>query len=528
MSAERQPATPAAQPETAVKARMGEPHAGCNCGRGSGGLRVQALLTDDLVIAARDRAREPELPAATLDRALATPISPRPARYDVVILTGAASDPERDARVATEFARHEHRVFHFGDHAGSGRRPAPPLLHRLDWNDAEAETALQALTALRQRESLEATAIFLPPSFAANVAQSIRRQFGWRIVTSSDAPDTLIRVSDLRMTFGAAKDTSGSRHGGAGSTASVTRFPLAPGLTKERGRELEGDKPAALHLSADLSWPARWAALDQSIRATWPRASVIILTRDNLAFNRMCLASVVENTEYPNLELIVVDNGSTDGTVAELERLSTLIPNLKVILNDDNAGFGPGNNQGLAAASGEVLLLLNNDTVVPRGWLTRLGRHLEDSSVGLIGPATNRTCNEAQLDIPYQTYGEYKTVARIQGENFTGERYPIRLAMMFCTALTRATYERVGPLDERYEVGLFEDEDYALRVRAAGLTVAWTPEVYVHHAYHATTGKLLPTGEYMRLVQQNQSRFEEKWGICWERHRLVPTPAPSA
>ena len=57
-----------------------------------------------------------------------------------------------------------------------------------------------------------------------------------------------------------------------------------------------------------------------------------------------------------------------------------------------------------------------------------------------------------------------------------------------------------------------------------GLEVAWTPEVYVHHAYHASIGKLLPSGEYMRLVQQNQGRFEEKWGICWERHRPIPTP----
>jgi hypothetical protein len=47
----------------------------------------------------------------------------------------------------------------------------------------------------------------------------------------------------------------------------------------------------------------------------------------------------------------------------------------------------------------------------------------------------------------------------------------------------------------------------------------------VHHAYHASIGKLLPTGEYMRLVRLNQGRFEEKWGICWERHR-PPAPAP--
>ena len=100
--------------------------------------------------------------------------------------------------------------------------------------------------------------------------------------------------------------------------------------------------------------------------------------------------------------------------------------------------------------------------------------------------------------------------------------------MMFCVAFRRATYQRLGPLDERYEIGMFEDEDYALRAKAAGYHVAWTPEVYVHHAYHASIGKLLPTGDYMRLVKLNQGRFEEKWGICWERHRPVPAPPPTS
>jgi GT2 family glycosyltransferase len=241
----------------------------------------------------------------------------------------------------------------------------------------------------------------------------------------------------------------------------------------------------------------------------------------------MCLASVLENTEYPNYEVIVVDNASSDGTVEELKRLAGSIPFVKMILNDHNAGFGPGNNQGLAAATGEIFVLLNNDTVVPRGWLTRLARHLDDPAIGLIGPATNRSCNEAQIDIPYQTYGEFQAVARSQGERHDGERLPIRMPMMFCVAFRRDTYERLGPLDERYEVGMFEDEDYALRAKAAGLHVAWTPEVYVHHAYHASIGKLLPSGEYMRLVKLNQGRFEEKWGICWERHRAVPAPTPT-
>ena len=469
------------------------PHPGCNCGRRRAAPAAPPLLTDDLVIAARDRAREPELPEATLVRALSTPIVPRLARYDVIIVSDS-SDDERETRIAAEFARHEHRVFHLGEHSAR-RPPAAPTLHRIaapPASRADRPGLLYTLASLRQSEAIETAVLFAPPALDAEIAGEARRRWGWHIAASSDAPVTLSEQVDVWISF----DADVKRH-----------------------------HVSAITLPPDRPWPARWAAVDKAIRASWPRASVIVLTHDNLAFSRMCLASLLENTDYPNYELIVVDNASSDGTVEELQRLAGSIPTVRVILNDHNAGFGPGNNQGLTAATGEILVLLNNDTVVPRGWLTRLARHLDDASIGLIGAATNRSCNEAQIDIPYQTYGEFQVVARSQGERHERERYSIRMPMMFCVAFRRDTYERLGPLDERYEVGMFEDEDYALRAKASGLDVAWTPEVYVHHAYHASIGKLLPTGDYMRLVKLNQGRFEEKWGICWERHRALPAPA---
>ena len=470
------------------------PHPGCNCGRRRSAPAAAPLLTDDLVIAARDRAREPELPEATLARALSTPIAPRLARYDVILVSDS-SDNERATRIAAEFARHEHRVFHLGEHSGR-QPPAAPTLHRIAMSPAlcrDQHALLDMLASLRQSEAIEAAVLFAPATLDAGTAREVRHRWGWRITASSDAPVALGEQADVRFAFDVDVDADGH------DVRAVT-FP------------------------PDMPWPARWVAIDTAIRAAWPRASVVILTHDNLAFSRMCLASVLKNTEYPSYEVIVVDNASSDGTVEELKRLAGSIPIVKTILNDHNAGFGPGNNQGLAAATGEILVLLNNDTVVPRGWLTRLARHLAHPHIGLIGPATNRSCNEAQIDIPYQTYGEFQAVARSQGERHDGECLPIRMPMMFCVAFRRDTYERLGPLDERYEVGMFEDEDYALRAKAAGLHVAWTPEVYVHHAYHASIGKLLPTGEYMRLVKLNQGRFEEKWGICWERHRALPAP----
>jgi len=470
------------------------PHPGCNCGRRRAAPAPSPLLTPELVIAARDRPREPELPSETLERALVTAIAPRLARYDVIILDGFSADPEVATRIAVEYAKHEHRVFCLGEQSAHDGRPVPPLVHRsaLPAAPGTTSTLTGALALLRRAEDIEAAVLFVPPTVDAESLQRIRDRWGWRVVVSPDAPASLSASADVRLSSESA--------------------------------DSEGSLSGSVYLPPDEPWPTRWSILDRAVRAAWPRASVIVLTYNNLAFNRLCLASVLQNTDYPNYELIVVDNASTDGTVEELQRLAGHYPHIQVILNDHNTGFGPGNNQGLAAAAGDILVLLNNDTIVPRGWLTRLAQHLTDSRVGIVGPATNRTCNEAQINLAYKTYAEYEAVERAQREQFEGERYPIRMPMMFCAAWRRDTFERLGPLDEQYEIGLFEDEDYTIRARSLNLGLYWTPEVYVHHAYHASIGKLVPSGDYMRLFLANQARFEAKWGICWERHRPPPTP----
>ncbi|MFN8591507.1 MAG: glycosyltransferase family 2 protein [Thermomicrobiales bacterium] len=479
------------------------PHPGCNCGRRRRAVATPPLLVGDLVIAARDRAREPELPEATVHRALATAFTPRLARYDLIVVSSdAPSDTEYENRLIAEFSRHEHRVFVLQSDAPDAARPiGPGVTYRI------AAPTIDALVSLQREFGIDAAAILLPASVCSALHQRIRDRLGWRIVSiASDAP--VVKSCGCRN----------PRHTGANDAD----IPIAFDSNALSGQS------RALDLSREVSWPARWAVLDSAIRQTWPKASVVVLTHDNLAFSRLCLASVLENTEYPNYELIVVDNASTDGTVEELQRLAATVPTLRPIFNDHNTGFGGGNNQGMRSATGDIIVLLNNDTIVPRGWLTRLARHLQDPLIGLIGPATNRTCNEAQLNPQYQTYAEYQDIARQFALEHEREVRPIRMLAMFCTALRRDTLDRIGLLDERYEVGMFEDEDYALRVKEAGLEVAWTPEVYVHHAYHASIGKLLPSGEYMRLVHLNQGRFEEKWGICWERHRPLPPQAATA
>jgi GT2 family glycosyltransferase len=244
-------------------------------------------------------------------------------------------------------------------------------------------------------------------------------------------------------------------------------------------------------------------------------ASIVVVTYENLVFTRLCLESVLANTRDIAYELIVVDNGSGDDTPGYLATLAERNPHLRVILNGGNLGFSPAANEGLALARGDRLVLLNNDTLVPPGWLPRLLAHLEDEAIGLVGPVTNRIGNEAEVQAEYRTWGEFLSFCGQRAIERGGEEIDIQVAAMFCLGMRRDVWERLGPLDERYEIGLLEDDDYSERARRAGYRIRCADDVFVHHFSEASFGKLVPTGEYAEILQDNKRRYAEKWGAPW-------------
>ncbi|HXR30842.1 MAG TPA: glycosyltransferase family 2 protein [Solirubrobacterales bacterium] len=252
-------------------------------------------------------------------------------------------------------------------------------------------------------------------------------------------------------------------------------------------------------------------------------ASIVLVTRDGLVFTRLCIESVLASTEG-DFELIVVDNGSEDGTTSYLTALARRDARVKVILNGRNLGFAAACNQGLALARAEHLVLLNNDTMVPPGWLGGLLRHLANPGVGLVGPVTNRIGNEAEIETHYRTWGEFVQLARRRAREHRGEWLEVRTAAMFCLAMRRQTHLRLGPLDERYEVGLLEDDDYSERAREAGYQLRCVEDVIVHHFGEASFGRLVADGEYARILRENQRRYAEKWGRSWQPYDRRPNP----
>ena len=274
--------------------------------------------------------------------------------------------------------------------------------------------------------------------------------------------------------------------------------------------------------AAGQTWAHRAEALDQAIAAIRePKVSIVVLTYNNLVFTRACLSSIEAYSDYANLEVIVVDNASTDGSPEWLrawEREPSPAGHARrLILNDRNAGFSAGNNIGLNAATGDYLIVLNNDTYVTPGWVRTLCAHFRrDDSLGLVGPVTNNIGNEARIDIAYDDMDQMIARASAYTRAHPGESLAVRNAAFFCVAMPRATYERVGGLDEAFGIGFFEDDDYCRRVEQAGLGIACAEDVFVHHHLSASFDKLKAERK-KELFDANKAIYEAKWGM-WEPH----------
>jgi len=265
------------------------------------------------------------------------------------------------------------------------------------------------------------------------------------------------------------------------------------------------------------SWRDRYGKIDDAIRGLFAKASLVIVTYNNAPLTQQCLESIYRNTTYPAFEVVVVDNASEDSTRVYLTYAATAYPNLHVILNAENEGFARACNMGVAAASGERIVYLNNDVVAPRGWLGRLMHHLDDPAIGLVGPVSNAACNEANIQTTYSDMKQMEAFAADYTEKHAGQTFDIKMLALYCTAVRRAVLDQIGPLDEQFQVGLFEDDDFAQRVKAAGYRVVCAEDVFIHHVGMAAFGKL-SEAEYKRIWDANQVRFEAKWQTKWQRH----------
>ncbi|MFO0899231.1 MAG: glycosyltransferase [Pirellulales bacterium] len=276
--------------------------------------------------------------------------------------------------------------------------------------------------------------------------------------------------------------------------------------------------------STDGKWPVwKLARRSPASRAKVPGlTSIVIVTFNQLEYTRLCLESIRHFTDEP-FELIVVDNGSTDGTPGVMRAMS----DVRLIENPNNRGFPAGANQGLAAAAGEQVVLLNNDCVVTTGWLRRMLAALaSDPGIGLVGPCSNRVSGPQQVAAGYEQLADLDGFAWEWGRHNDSRRLETERLVGFCLLIRRSVVERIGLLDERFGLGNFEDDDYCRRAREAGFKAVIALDSFVHH-FGGQTFRACGV-DFPKLLKHNELLYREKWAEQVPQTGAPPSSQPAA
>jgi GT2 family glycosyltransferase/glycosyltransferase involved in cell wall biosynthesis len=269
--------------------------------------------------------------------------------------------------------------------------------------------------------------------------------------------------------------------------------------------------------AAKHSWDSRVRKLTGVVARNYPPVSVVVLCHNNLTFTTACLDSLLAFSDYPELEIICVDNASTDGTRKHLEGVTRQHSSVRTLRNQSNLGFAAGNNVGIRAARGAFVILLNNDTYVTRGWVRDLIRPMQrHHDIGMTGPLTNMAGNEQKIAITYSNMPEMAQASAAFTASRRRMQYPTGNLAFFCVAIRRGVFDTVGELDESYGIGYFEDDDYCRRVQKAGYRLVICDDVFVHH-HHSASFDQLGDLQKAALMRRNRRKYEKRWGR-WTPH----------
>ena len=258
-----------------------------------------------------------------------------------------------------------------------------------------------------------------------------------------------------------------------------------------------------------------------------PCVATVILNWNNAPDTLACLESVSE-LRYPNYSVLVVDNGSTDDSVAQI---SQQFPGIEVLETGVNLGYAGGNNVGIRHAlqqGPDYICVLNNDTIVASSFLQALVDEAENSAdVGMVGPKMY-FFEPPDMVFAAGSIIDWKTGSVVhrgiwQRESEVSPLYvsapeDVDFIVGCCVLVKREVVERIGLLDPRYYLN-FEDVDWCVRARKAGYRVRYTPEAVLWHKVSASLGQASPRNTY--YMTRNALLFFWTHLSGWRRWRAI-------
>lgn len=249
------------------------------------------------------------------------------------------------------------------------------------------------------------------------------------------------------------------------------------------------------------------------------RVSVVIPVRGHAAVAVRLVESVLEHTAGL-LEVILIDDASPDSTLPLLERLVFVDARVRLLVNRAQRGFAASANRGLGAARGDVVVVLNADTVVTPDWTARMAAHLAKPRCGAVGPLSNRAAWPQRLDgVTYDetTLSGLAPFSDALARGRSGQATPSVRLTGLCLMIPRPTLRRIGGFDPRFFPGYFEDDDWGVRLLSSGAVPYRADDVFIHHE-GAMSFALEPRARD-EILDANWTRFKEKWGLPPERAR---------
>lgn len=249
-----------------------------------------------------------------------------------------------------------------------------------------------------------------------------------------------------------------------------------------------------------------------------PKVSLIVPTRDRVELLRLCIDSILSKTIYPNFEIVVVDNQSSDPEtldyLAQLERHE----GVRLMRYDAPFNYSAINNWAVGRCDGSVIGLLNNDVeVISPGWLEEMVSHALRPDVGAVGAMLyypNDSIQHAGVVLGVHGVAAHIYAGMPRGYPGHGGRARVTQSLSAvtgaCLLVQRSRYEQVDGLDEVLEVA-FNDVDFCLRLRAAGYRNVWTPFAELYHHESASRGSEDTDCKKRRFAGEVE-RMVERWG----------------
>lgn len=271
---------------------------------------------------------------------------------------------------------------------------------------------------------------------------------------------------------------------------------------------------------ATVSHLAKYPAL---LRAHWPlpaqlpRVSAIVPTRDQYNLLHACIEGLVNDTDYPELEIIVVDNQSNDSRT--LEYLNQLLNRgIKVLRHPHPFNYSTINNLAANAATGEMICLVNNDIeIIEKTWLMEMVAQALRPGVGAVGAKLlwpNRMVQHGGVVVGVNGLAAHTGNNLEEGDpgylainQITRRQSAVTAA---CLLLRKSTFQMVDGLDERAFPVAFNDVDMCMRIRQHGLNIIWTAFAQLVHAESASRGKD-QTPEKQARARREQQGFIDRW-----------------